>query len=227
MKSGPSKDKPLEVRPCCIKCRKQMSRNRDTFRCRSCPRWGCKAHSISRVNSSNPYCLHCRQQMCYARPSPDKLVFQCTKCRRTVTARSTYHGRLSTLPFCIHCRRMMYRTRGTALPGGSDTGGFRCGNCKAYTLENPVRYKPRPSWRAARIMRLVDDVLPNHLDVETRQELRAALLCDLLSGKIKQSWLGAKTVRRYMSNARVSSYADVRLDAVLPSGNRLIDLFVG
>jgi hypothetical protein len=219
--------RPLEDRPCCIKCHNQMSRNKGAFRCRSCTRCTTVAHKISRVVSTNPCCVRCKRQMCFSNPTPRKRAFQCTNCLTTVAAHSTFHGNISALPWCIYCRRMMHRAYGSLLPGGGDTGAFKCGHCRAYTLEHPLRYKPRPSWRAARIMRLVERSMPDGLDMEVYQEARAALLCDLLAGELKQKSLDSVTVRRYVSRARVTQYMDVSLDAVLPSGNRRVDLLVG
>jgi len=123
-------EKPVEVRPCCIKCRRQMARNRDSYRCLNCPRWGAKMHSVSRLVASNPYCLRCRVQTCSASLANQKR-FQCHVCKMSVSANSTYHGRVSTLPWCIHCRKAMARATGTALPGRGDMGGFRCSRCQA------------------------------------------------------------------------------------------------
>jgi hypothetical protein len=68
-------------------------------------------------------------------------------------------------------------------------------------------------------MKLVEGALPSDLDLDARQEARAALLCDLLSGRLSQRRLRGSTVRHYINLARVSRYADVRLDAVLPGGS--------
>jgi hypothetical protein len=218
-------NKPIEERPCCVRCRRQMCRHTTGFICVDC-RVTIKAHLVNKLNSDNPYCLKCKVQTCSA-SRPTQKRFQCHVCKMSVSAQSTYHGQLSVLPWCIYCRRMMQRASGTALAGGGDIGAFRCGRCRAYTLENPVRYRPRPSWRAARIMRLVESYLPTWLDIETHQEARAALLCAILTGELKQSSLSPAMVRRYVSRARVTRYSDVALDAVLPSGSRRIDFLVG
>jgi hypothetical protein len=217
--------KPVEERPCCVKCRRQMCRHTTGFICVDC-RVTVKANLVSRLNSNNPYCLKCKVQTCSA-STPSQKRFQCRVCKMSVSAQSTYHGQLSALPWCIYCRRMMQRTRGTTLPGGGHTGGFKCLHCRAYTLENPMRYRPRPSWRAARIMQLVESSLPAGLDPDVHQEARSALLCDLLAGALKQRSLNRKTVSSYMRKARVTNYSNIPLDAVLPSGIRRIDLLVG
>jgi len=76
-------------------------------------------------------------------------------------------------------------------------------------------------------MKITESVLPPGLDPEVRQEARAALLCALLAGELKPSKLDTATVRRYVSAAQGTSYADVRLDRILPSGSRLVDLMAG
>jgi hypothetical protein len=62
--------------------------------------------------------------------------------------------------------------------------------------------------------------LPDYLNYDERQETRAAILCDLLSGKLKQNRLDAKAVRRYVRLSRVSNFDELRLDAPLPDGKR-------
>jgi hypothetical protein len=213
------------VRPCCIKCHRQMARNRDSYRCLDCPRWGAKMHSVSRLVASNPYCLRCRVQTCSASLANQKR-FQCHVCKMSVSANSTYHGRVSTLPWCIYCRKMMHRARGTALAGGGHTGAFRCRNCQGYTLENAIAYRPRPSWRVPRLVRIIESRLPSGLDADVREEARSALLHDLITKRLKLVNLDA-ALRRYIRDAHVSRYGDVRLDAIMPSGLRRVDLMAG
>jgi hypothetical protein len=214
------------VRPCCVKCRRQMARNRDSWRCLDCPRWCAKMHSVSRLAASNPYCLRCRVQTCSASLSNRKR-FMCLVCKMSVSATSTYYGRVSVLPWCIHCRKTMARAQGTALPGGGHTGGFRCGRCDAYTLEKPSAYKPRTSWRAIRLARIVESRLPPGLDLDVREEAGSALLHDLVTRQLRLKHLDGVALRRYIRNAHVSRYGDMRLDAFLPSGIRRVELMAG
>lgn len=218
---------PSGERPCCVQCRGAMVRNRDSYRCLNCPGWGVKMHGVSRLAASNPYCLRCRVQMCSANPKPGKRAFQCHKCKRTVSAESTYHGRVSVLPWCIHYRKTMARAQGTALPGGGHTGGFRCGRCDAYTLERPSAYKPRSSWRALRLARVVESRLPPGLNVDVREEARSSLLHDLVTKRLRLKHLDGAALRRYIRNAHVSRSGDVPLDGFLSSGIRRVELMIG
>lgn len=321
MKSGPSKHKPLETRPCCVKCRRQMSRNRDSFRCLNCPRWCCKARSSTKLDASNPYCLKCRVQMCKSNPNPEHKAFQCRGCWTTVAAKSTYYGRVSALPWCLECKQRMQRQSAKEKKNDRKVDAFYCGRCKFHVAaqtdkigrrsahpycarcrvpmaargtshgrcvfgcvlcntycvqrstsygrlraedfppENPwcllhhfpmratrlkadeafacdkcgclisarvVRYVQRPEgWKLQRLLSLVGRHLPPGLPTDLREEASQALLCDLLSGDLKHKHLDAVTARRYINRARVSRYADVRFDAILPGGGRFVDLFAG
>jgi hypothetical protein len=321
MKSGPSKDKPLETRPCCVKCRRQMSRNRDTFRCLNCPRWGCKAHSSTKLDASNPYCLKCRVQMCKSNPNPEHKAFQCRGCWTTVAAASTYFGRVSVLPWCLECKQRMQRESAKEKKNDRKVDAFYCGRCKFHVAaqteeigrrsaypccvrcrvpmaprgtthgrrvfgcdlcntycvqrstsygrlraedfpaDNPwcvadkfplretvlsgkqmfvcdrcgfliaaraTRYHQRPEgWKLRWILSLIDRHLPPRLPQDVREEASQALICDLLSGDLKQKNLNALTARRYVRCAHATRYADLSLDVVLPGGSRRIDLLVG
>ncbi len=179
-----------ESRPCCINCRKPMRAMND-------------AKKITR-----------RRRRTYAR-------FKCNSCNVSTPARSTHYGRLSAHPFCVGCRRVMRRANGNKLPGGKYSGAWLCCQCRAYTLQRATRYRPQPSQRAERILKVVACIaLPDYLNYDERQETRAAILCDLLSGKLKQNRLDAKAVRRYVRLSRVSNFDELRLDAPLPDGKR-------
>lgn len=210
------------VRPCCIRCRCQMQKKAEFYLCVDC-RVSMLAHAVPRLCSSNPYCLSCRRQMCSSGTAGNK-GFQCSGCLMGVQAHITSYGRLSVLPWCLYCRRRMQRYHG-AREGFA--ASFMCPNCRMSTREYLVRYRPVPPQRPLRLMKIAESVLPSGLDPEVRQEARAALLCDLLAGEVKPSKLDPATVRRYVRAAQVTNYADVRLDAVLPSGSRLVDLMAG
>jgi len=75
-------------------------------------------------------------------------------------------------------------------------------------------------------VRIVESRLPSGLDADVREEARFALLHDLITKQLKLANLDT-ALRRYIRDAHVSRYGDVRLDAILPSGARRIDLMAG
>lgn len=223
----------ISVLPWCLACKQGMRRHRakekkndrkvDAFYCKWCKFYVAAQTTKIGLRSTFPCCLRCAFQMVAVSTS-----FKCEACGVFCVRQSTRYGRLrpedfpAENPWCVPHK---FPLRENVLSGKRM---FGCDQCGFLIAARATRYRQKPEgWRLRRLLSLIDRHLPPTLPLDLREEASQALICDLLSGDLKQKNMNVLTARRYVRRAHVTRYADVSLDAILPSGSRLADLMAG